>query len=992
MTDILNIAISGLKAQQTALAVTGNNITNATTEGYSRQVVSFAEGNSQFRGGNWLGSGVSVDSVSRIYNEFLSDQVWSDTASFHQYDTMADYAAQVDSLLADSGTGVQPGLEAMFDAMQTVVDDPSSLAAREVLLTQSAALTDRFDVLSDQLNQQNLVLNGQMGVMAQEITAIAESIATLNQDIQFAVGMAQGEEPNALMDQRDRLITELSALVEVSVVDQGDSRLNVFIGKGQALVVGNDYNRLVADTGQSDPSRNDLYLLSDDEAIPVTNEITGGSLGGTLAFRNEVLDPVVNSLGKVALVIAETINAQHKLGLDYEGLVGEDFFQDINEPALTYRRALGDDGNANPDDRLVSVHITDAGSVSSSDYQLEFIGPDNFNYRIRQIDSNEIVQKGAISGAFPDVLAVDGFEIHLESGSFQAGDEFRIMPTRNEASNMELVITRAEQIALASPIMTDAAIGNQGSAAISAGSVTSLDTAAFDELGQMTPPLLVRFTSAYRYDVLDNSDPGKPVPLFPPISNQTYIPGITNSINLGEQGQLAMTSFSGQLPVRATYQPPEPAATVSAGNGLAAQRFSISYSDPTSGQAESLPGLNTAANSSARAIAEQLSEYDGIEASARTTVQLSHFSEDDNGFLDLGVTLNGVVLTEALGPSQRKYDDSWPQTVPDPVTPDFLAGRINANYAFQELGIVASSDGETLTITALNGDDLSLDISGDHGDGFDVSNGQAIGLTQVGESPYDILNEYEGYDFSQGGPYRYAFEIENQGSFEIELSANYGSGEALLSGVRQALETAGFAFNGELDVAIDERGNLSFQPRMALNGTGVYGSSKLTMGGQLKVVLDEGMTLATNTPGNNLFAAEPVFESTYRGIDVSIAGAVVVGDEFTVGFNENGISDSRNGVALAGLQNSDTVNGSSTYSEAYAIVVERVGATTSRAQTSRDSSDVLLTTSQAAYSSASGVNLDEEAAALMKYELAYNANAQVIQVARDMFDTLISTF
>lgn len=993
MADILNIAITGLKAHQTALAVTGNNITNAGVEGYSRQEVSFGEGNSQFRGGVWLGSGVSVDSVTRIYNDFQVERLRADTADYNHYDTLAGYAEQVDSLLADAATGIQPGLENMFDAMQVVIDDPASLAAREVLITQANALTDRFDVISDQLYQQNAVVNGQMQVISQEVNAIAESIASLNQDITFAVGLAQGEQPNGLMDQRDRLVNQLSELVDVTVVDQGE-QYNVFIGNGQALVVGNDYRTLSASDGLGDPTRYDLYLSSDDEQLTVTSEINGGSLGGLLDFRSEVLDSVLNNMGKLSLVIAESFNQQHQLGVDYEGLIGEDFFKDINAEASQYARVLGDRNNANPDDRVLAIAITDAGALGNSDYEMEFVGPDDYTYRIRDLGTQEILQKGAISGGFPETIEVEGkgFEIRLESGSFQAGDSFRIMPTRNESVNMEVVIARAEQIALASPILTQASLGNRGTATVTAGVVNDLGTSAFNELGQLDPPLVVRFTSDTTYEVLDNSDPANPTALFPAIEHQVYVPGIQNRLSLGEEHQLATSSYVGQIPIRATYQGPAPAAEVEATNGFSAQHMSVSYTDPETGLTRDYPELKTPANASALEIAAAMDEYEGITATANSRLELTDFTQDANGFLDMTFSLNGVVLTDTLGEGQSKYAPGYPEQVPDPITPNFLADRINANYDFQELGIVARSDGETLTVTGLNGHDLSVELTGDGGDGFQVSNGRDIQLTPTGETTFTSLNEYEGYDFSVGGPYTYAFNIDGQGAFEIELSDNYETAEAMLSGIKQALETAGFAFNGELDIAIDERGDISFQPRLAMNATGVAGSSKLTIGGQVKVALDEGVSLSNLKAGNNLFDEEIEWQPTYMGIDVSISGAAQQGDEFHIQFNAEGISDSRNGVALNNLQMTDTVSGSSTFSEAYATLVEQVGALTSRAQTSRDSAEVLLATSKESITSTSGVNLDEEAAALIQYELAYNASAQVIQVARDMFDTLIATF
>ena len=179
MGNILDIGISGLRAQQAALTITGNNITNAGTEGYSRQEVSFTENNSQFDSGIWVGSGVSVDSVRRVYDQFLTEQLRRDTSTFNQFNALSVNAGQINSLLADSGTGVQPGLENMFGAMQAAVDDPSSLPAREVLISEANGLVDRFSAISDRLFEQNDIINGQMGVIAGQISTIAESIAEI---------------------------------------------------------------------------------------------------------------------------------------------------------------------------------------------------------------------------------------------------------------------------------------------------------------------------------------------------------------------------------------------------------------------------------------------------------------------------------------------------------------------------------------------------------------------------------------------------------------------------------------------------------------------------------------------------------------------------------------------------------------------------------------------------------------------------------------------
>lgn len=992
MGSLLGIGISGLKAQQTALTVTGHNIANAGTEGYSRQTVDFNENTPQFIGGVWTGSGVSVDSIKRVYDEFLTEQMQRDSSVFNEFDTLSLNASQIDSLLADSGTGIQPGIERMFGALQSVVDDPSSLPARQVLISEANGLVDRFSSINDRLTDQSEIINGQMEVVAGEISTIGNAIAELNEQIQFALAASNGSPPNDMLDQRDRLITELSELVAVETVAQDGSALNVFIGNGQALVIGTESNEIFTAAGNTDPSRVGVFFRKGDSVQEITAEISGGQLGGMLEFREQVLEPTINGLGRVAMSINETFNQQHHLGIDFEGSKGGNFFEDINDPGNTYLRVQGDARNEKPNDRLVSVHITDTSKLTIDNYRVEFPGPGDFIFKIYNDTTGAELETTALTGQLPQSLEIDGFELRLEEGSFQAGDKFFLTPTRMGASDIDMKITRPEEVAIASPISTEAAIGNQGNGSISQGTVYDVNTPYLSSEGEMDPPILIRFTSPTRYDVLDNSDPGNPIPLFPPLMNQNYVPGISNSLLPADEGKTAFTSFGGYLPVNATYQAPAPAPTVTAQNGFFPERITISQEDPLTGLKTEQPLLITPANASAQEIARLLSERDGVEASGRTMVELSDFTEDAMSLLNLGVTLNGIELTDALGAGQTKYDSSYPDIVPDPVTPNFIADRINANYDFQDLGIIAKSDGETVTIIALNGEDLALDVTGDLGDSLTVSNGQDIQLNPTGESPFRNLSEFEGFDFSTDGPFTYQFDVPGQGTYSIELTGNHATGADVLNEIQNKIETSGMSFAGNVDVALDEKGNISFQPRLQVSGTGPNGSNKITMGGEVKVVLDEDYSLDIDPPGNNLFNTEPVGESVHFGFELEIEGLVEAGDQFTVKFNQDGTSDSRNGTALGNLQTTDSINGNSSYSEAYATLVEEVGSITSRAQINKESSQVLLRNSQDAVDSTSGVNLDEEAAALIQYELAYNASAKVIQVARDIFDTLINTF
>jgi flagellar hook-associated protein 1 FlgK len=992
--SLLSVGITGLKVHQTALAITGHNIANTDTEGYSRQRVNFQPNKPLFLGGNWVGAGVQTGSIERIHDEFLVGQLRRDVASYNRFDTLATNAGSINSLLADTGTGIQPVLESFFAALEKVNDDPSSTPARQVLISEGQGVVDRFNNIYERFVDQNNIINGQMGVLAGQITTLAESIANINALLVSKAGEGVGSAPPDLLDERDRLLRSLSEKVDVSVSFQDDLTVNVSIGNGQGLVIGNEFNRMIVSDGELDANRKDLFFVKGGLKENITDDIIGGELGGTLEFRDSVLDPSFNQLGRLAIALGELFNQQHRLGLDLDGSYGQNFFSETNTRVKTLARVIPDDKNALPQDRLLSLDITNVNELQNSEYDVRFTGPGDKLFTITRLSDGEEIIRTALSGEQPQSFEFDGLRLNFESGSFQQGDRYLLSPTRFGARDIEKVLDVPEEIAVASPIETQKSVGNLENTRIRSTPVTDLSTDIFSVEGSMNPPLLIRFNSENRYDVLDNTDPGNPIPLFPPLSNLPYTPGIKNLVLPIDEGKTAFTSFGGVMPDRALYQAPPPAAPVTATNGFFPENIIITRDDPSSLQSYSQPLLTTPANASARELATLLSAREGVEAFGRTTLQISNFVSDSTGasLENTAISLNGIILTDTLGPNQTKYASDYPVDVPNPLTPNFVADRINANYEFQEQGIVARSDGEKVTIIATNGEDLSLEMSGDPGDGFSVSNGQDIALKETGMSPVESLNEFEGYDFSTGGPYSYEFDVPGRGVFSITLTGNHATGADVVNEIEEKIESSGFVFRGEVDVSINERGQIRFQERLPIKGTGPNGSQKFTMGGQVKIITDPNYRMDIAPPGNNLFPEQPVGKPVYFGFNVEIEGQVQAGDEFTVDFNQNATADNRNGLELGNLVTKDAVNGNTTLSESYAQLVEEIGSVTSRAQISLSAAETLFRQSELAVTSLSGVNLDEEAAKLIQYELGYNASAQVIQVAQSIFDTLIAAF
>ncbi len=459
--DALGNAISGLLAFQRGLTVTSHNIANVNTPGYSRQRVELAARTPTPVGSGFLGNGVQPTTVQRLYDDFLARQLQAGTSTQSSFATYHSLAARLDNLLGDPDAGLAPGLQSFFAAVQTVANDPSSLPARQVLVSEAQSLADRFHYLDQGLGDVERSVNTVIARTVGDINQYAASIADLNGKIVLAQGQSGGQPPNDLLDQRDELVRKLAELVSVNTVPQDDGSLNVFIGNGQTLVLGNQSQPLLAVGSEYDSTRYEIAYPAGSGSVNVTAQLGGGKLGGAIAFRNEVLDGARNALGRIALVVSSQFNAQHALGQDLNGNLGADFFTAIDTTSpLAAASALNSGTGA------VSVTVGNPSVLGTSDYLL---GYDGANYTVTRLSDNASVYSGA---AFPATLASEGLNLSL-AGAPAAGDRFLIRPTRAAASAFGLSVSDPRLVAAGAPMRTAATTGNAGSARISAGTVTN---------------------------------------------------------------------------------------------------------------------------------------------------------------------------------------------------------------------------------------------------------------------------------------------------------------------------------------------------------------------------------------------------------------------------------------------------------------------------------------------------------------------------------------
>lgn len=927
MSGILSNAISGLQASQVALRTAGNNISNANTAGYSRQEVNFStRTEQQFGNAGFLGAGVNTESVQRVVSEFLNTQIRLDTTSFNQLDKYNQNIGKVDKLFSDASTGLVGSLQSYFAALQNGASDPSSSPARQLIITQSESLSLRYNTLYDRVTETEKGVDNEIGTVMGQINALAKSVANLNQSIAEKNASGSGSQPNDLLDQRDEALRKISELASVQLVKQDSGDVNVFIGNGEPLVVGTNVSSFSVRNGGK------IYLNTNIASSDISDGVTGGQLGGLLKFKKDVLQPSLNELGRIAIVMSDAFNKIQTQGLDENGNYGQAMFTDINESNITYTR-IAHGINAQPDDRVLSLTIEDASAITIDDYKFDIAAGTN-NYSIKRVSDNSIVSQGILSGGFPQDIKFEGLKLTLESGSFQGGDTFTLQPTRSGSRDIHALLKSPDQLAFASPIRTSKLGSNTGNGTISAGEVLSLyDTnnkllPAYSNLGKLSPPVVIRFTSDTTYDVLDNSDPAHPKPLVPAMNEQTFYPNRENSIFTTDKGETRIIGHGARLGLPAGRLPVTLNSALPAQlNTYPAEQYTFATADKTTGLV-STQVMVTGANASASQTASQLSNMRGVTAHAYTTATITDINIDPAAFVSpLQLSLNGENLLRYNG---SNLDSSVPDpnytTATDAFAGEtnfnnYVKGQINSNANLKALGIRAESGSNPVTgrpevhLVASSG--VNLDIR---------------------------------------------FTAANTTINNISVNDGNGNSNVRLTGV-DAIATA------------------------------TLEQSAITVGGRIDITLDDGVTLSTSPGVSQILgdsAAVNFAQSSYMGYQVKVAGQPKSGDVFSIDFNKDSKNDNRNALAMTALETNATMqNKSMSFSQGYGRLVEEVGTKSNLSKINTDASRSLLEQTKTMRDGISSVNMDEEAANLIQFQQLYTANARVITVAKDLFDALL---
>jgi len=467
--SLLSIGLSGINASSAAINTIGNNTANVDTAGYSRQQVmttASAQRNIGL-GVGFIGTGTTLSDVRRIYNSYLDAQLQSSTALSADAVAYSGQAGKTDTLLSDTTTGVAAQLSKFFTDLQSIATYPTQSAERSSFLTQANALSARFNSVAAQLSSQNENVNAQLSTFTTQVNELTTTIASLNKQITQASG--GNTSPNSLLDSRNEAVRQLNGLVGVKVIENNGS-YDVYTGTGQSLVSGSSAYKMSATPSKEDPLQYNVQITYGNTDTDVTSVISGGSIGGLLRYRSEVLTPATNELGRVAVVLSDQINKQLMRGVDSKGNFGTALFNSINDAALITQRSTGAATNSAGSGNL-NVTIGNASALTADDYEVTFTGPTDNDYLVRRLPTGESVGAGSLTDDPPKQF--DGFSLSLNGAAVKAGDAFKVTPTRNGASGLAVALTDPKDIAAAAPLTATAGASNSGTGGFTQPSITS---------------------------------------------------------------------------------------------------------------------------------------------------------------------------------------------------------------------------------------------------------------------------------------------------------------------------------------------------------------------------------------------------------------------------------------------------------------------------------------------------------------------------------------
>ncbi len=467
-SPLMSLGMRAMSASYAAMQTTGHNIANANVDGYSRQDTVLATAKGQFTGAGFFGKGVDVVSVTRSHDEFLTRAAATAKSLASMDETRSTRLNQLEKVFVGGESGIGYSMSQFLNAFADLAARPADSATRQVVLARAQDLSVRFNSAAGQIDTLQAGVTADLRTSITAINGLAERIAKTNDQIAASRGL--GQPANDLLDERDRLISQLSEYVQVSTVAADDGTLGVFIAGGQRLVLGNEASELTPVLDPADSSRSAIAINEfGQKRVLDPDALGGGSLAGLMRFQNQDLVDARNLVGQMAMAVAGVVNQQQQLGVNLQEPLGSVPSQPLFGTGAP--QALPNSNNAKDAAgnylASVSLTITDVTALQAADYELSADPANAGQYLLTRL-SQPPVTRSIVSG---DV--VDGVRIDIGTPAPGPTDRFLLKPVGAAAGGMRALLQDPRDLAAASPMLATTGATNTGTATVASLTMTA---------------------------------------------------------------------------------------------------------------------------------------------------------------------------------------------------------------------------------------------------------------------------------------------------------------------------------------------------------------------------------------------------------------------------------------------------------------------------------------------------------------------------------------
>jgi len=446
--SILNTAKLGLLSQQLAIEVTGQNISNVQTEGYSRQEVNFEATNPRSFSLGQIGTGVRVAGIERSHDEFLYSQILGEGDTLGRFKVKKDVFDQLEILLSESGgQSLNQTLSQFFNGVQDVSSNPTGFPERSNLVAEGQNLASVFNNLGESFFQIQQNLDATISVEVNRINSLTQEIAALNKSI-------HANEPttfsaNDLRDKRDQKVKDLSEIIDLNFVDESDGQISITLGDGTPLVLHSTAFELATSPNGNNKSFVDVLVLDGaGNSTNITSSITGGSIKGYLEMRDTEVENLSDKIDRLAAGFIQEFNKVHQQGFAIDGSTGNNFFNPSQATVLTN---VNNTGSA-----TLTATNGDPSNISVDKYEITVTGSNSFSLSNLTTGANEGTFSFTPGSSFS---LANGFAATI-SGSAAVGDKFKLSVSQGAARNFSVssgVLSNSSKIAAGLNSSTDGA-------------------------------------------------------------------------------------------------------------------------------------------------------------------------------------------------------------------------------------------------------------------------------------------------------------------------------------------------------------------------------------------------------------------------------------------------------------------------------------------------------------------------------------------------------